>query len=93
MSGLHTCHKNILSVKVGICFIACNITCYITCDILAAAGCICLCRETAISNSPRSSPGKLGKESLNINLLKAERHLAVSLADHGLLQCDEDVAP
>ena len=31
--------------------------------------------------------------SLDINLLKAERHLALPLADHGLLQCDNYVAP
>ena len=34
-----------------------------------------------------------GKESLDINLLKAERHAAVPLPDHGLLQCDNDTSP
>ena len=33
-----------------------------------------------------------GKESLDINLSKAERHSAVPLVDHGLLQCDNDAA-
>ena len=51
MSG----HKNILSIKASTSYIASNIACYITCYILAGAGCIELCRETAISKSLRSS--------------------------------------
>ena len=34
-----------------------------------------------------------GNESLDINLLKAERHSAGPLADHGLLRCDNDASP
>ena len=34
----------------------------------------------------------MGKESLDINLLKAERHSAVPFPDHGLLQCDNDAS-
>ena len=33
------------------------------------------------------------KSRMDINLLKAEGHCAVPLAEHGLLQCDNDAAP
>ena len=48
-------HRNILSIKVSIHYIAFYITCYRTSYILAGAGCIDLRRETVISNSLRSS--------------------------------------
>ena len=84
-------HKNILSIKVSTCYTACNITCYIIfCYILAGAGCIDLCKETAISKS--LGHHHKGKETLDINLWKAERHFAVPRAGHGLLQCDNGVA-
>lgn len=35
----------------------------------------------------------MGKESLDINLLKAERHAAVPVDGQGLLLCDDDAAP
>ena len=34
-----------------------------------------------------------GKQSLDINLLKAERHSAVPVDGHGLLLCADDAAP
>ena len=66
-SPSHVGHKNLLSIKVSIFEIACNSASYIMCYILAGAGCIYLCRETAISNSLQSSSYRqrvIGHQSL-----------------------------
>ena len=85
-------HTNNLSIKVLTYYVACYITCYIPCFILAGRVQWLMQRDSDLRNSHGHHTGK---ESLDINLLnvEAERHSEIPLADHGLLQCENDAAP
>ena len=77
--------KNFISIQVVVCCIACYVACYITCVFRQGEGALTYAGK---KRSPTVyGPHHTGKESLDINLLKAERHSAAPLG------CDDDAAP